>query len=131
VTTVLVKATATMSQVKIDLTKVSADVKKLVFAVTIYDAEARKQNFGMVSNSFMRVYNNDNAAEIARFDLSEDASTETAMIFGELYRHGAEWKLKPSARVLQVDYRRWHPSTVLISNNNYILNPGAVTGVFL
>ena len=80
--------------VKIDLTKVSADVKKLVFAVTIYDAEVRKQNFGMVSNSFMRVYNNDNAAEIARFDLSEDASTETAMIFGELYRHGAEWKFK-------------------------------------
>lgn len=80
--------------VKIDLTKVSADIKKLVFAVTIYDAEVRKQNFGMVSNSFMRVYNNDNAAEIARFDLSEDASTETAMIFGELYRHGAEWKFK-------------------------------------
>ena len=72
----------------------SADIKKLVFAVTIYDAEVRKQNFGMVSNSFMRVYNNDNAAEIARFDLSEDASTETAMIFGELYRHGAEWKFK-------------------------------------
>ena len=81
-------------QVKIDLTKVSADIKKLVFAVTIYDAEARKQNFGMVSNSFMRVYNNDNGAEIARFDLSEDASTETAMVFGELYRHGAEWKFK-------------------------------------
>ena len=81
-------------QVKIDLTKVSADIKKLVFAVTIYDAEARKQNFGMVSNSFMRVYNNDNGTEIARFDLSEDASTETAMVFGELYRHGAEWKFK-------------------------------------
>ena len=81
-------------QVKIDLTKVSADIKKLVFAVTIYDAEARKQNFGMVSNSFMRVYNNDNGTEIARFDLSEDASTETAMVFGELYRHGTEWKFK-------------------------------------
>ena len=81
-------------QIKIDLTKVPADVKKLVFAVTIYDAEARKQNFGMVSNSYMRIYNNDNGTEIARFDLSEDASTETAMIFGELYRHGAEWKFK-------------------------------------
>ena len=81
-------------QVKIDLTKVAADVKKLVFAVTIHEAESRKQNFGMVSNSFMRVVNNDNGAEIARFDLSEDASTETAMIFGELYRHGAEWKFK-------------------------------------
>ncbi|MDT1847948.1 tellurium resistance cAMP binding protein TerE, partial [Acinetobacter baumannii] len=69
-------------------------VKKLVFAVTIHEADSRKQNFGMVSNSFMRVVNNDNGAEIARFDLSEDASTETAMIFGELYRHGAEWKFK-------------------------------------
>lgn len=81
-------------QVKIDLTKVAADVKKLVFAVTIHEADSRKKNFGMVSNSFMRVVNNDNGAEIARFDLSEDASTETAMIFGELYRHGAEWKFK-------------------------------------
>ena len=81
-------------QVKIDLTKVAADVMKLVFAVTIHEADSRKQNFGKVSNSFMRVVNNDNGAEIARFDLSEDASTETAMIFGELYRHGAEWKFK-------------------------------------
>ncbi|HAP83664.1 MAG TPA: chemical-damaging agent resistance protein C, partial [Enterobacteriaceae bacterium] len=60
-------------QIKIDLAKVPAEVKKLVFAVTIYDAEARKQNFGMVSNSYMRIYNNDNGTEIARFDLSEDA----------------------------------------------------------
>jgi tellurium resistance protein TerD len=81
-------------QVKIELSKVPAEVKKLVFAVTIYDAEARKQNFGMVSNSYMRIYNNDNGTEIARFDLSEDASTETAMVFGELYRNGAEWKFK-------------------------------------
>ncbi|KQN55021.1 chemical-damaging agent resistance protein C [Erwinia sp. E602] len=81
-------------QVKITLSQVPAEVKKLVFAVTIYDAEARKQNFGMVSNSYMRIFNNDNGGEIARFDLSEDASTETAMVFGELYRHGAEWKFK-------------------------------------
>ncbi|MFP1755899.1 TerD family protein [Lonsdalea quercina] len=81
-------------QVKVDLAKIPAEVKKLVFAVTIYDAEARKQNFGMVNNSYMRVYNNDNGTEIARFDLSEDASTETAMVFGELYRHNAEWKFK-------------------------------------
>ncbi|ABS49116.1 MULTISPECIES: TerD family protein [Yersinia pseudotuberculosis complex] len=81
-------------QIKIDLKKVPADVKKIVFSVTIYDAEARKQNFGMVSNSFMRVVNEDNSAEIARFDLSEDASTETAMIFGELYRNNDEWKFK-------------------------------------
>nr|WP_314264476.1 TerD family protein [uncultured Moellerella sp.] len=81
-------------QVKITLAKIPADVKKLVFAVTIYDAEKRTQNFGMVSNSYMRITNNDNSTEIARFDLSEDASTETAMVFGELYRHGAEWKFK-------------------------------------
>ncbi|MEM6159604.1 TerD family protein [Erwinia sp. P6884] len=81
-------------QVKITLSGVPAEVKKLVFAVTIYDAEARKQNFGMVSNSYMRVVNEDNNSEIARFDLSEDASTETAMIFGELYRHNEEWKFK-------------------------------------
>lgn len=81
-------------QLKINLTQVPADVKKLVFSVTIYDAEKRKQNFGMVSNSFIRIFNNDTGVEIARFDLSEDASTETAMIFGELYRHGSEWKFK-------------------------------------
>jgi tellurium resistance protein TerD len=81
-------------QVKIDLTKVPADVKKLVFAVTIHDAETRGQNFGQVSNAFMRVVNQAGDAEIARYDLSEDASTETAMIFGELYRHGEEWKFK-------------------------------------
>lgn len=81
-------------QIKIDLKKVPAEVKKIVFAVTIYDAETRKQNFGMVSNSFIRVVNQDSATEIARFDLSEDASTETAMIFSELYRHNDEWKFK-------------------------------------
>lgn len=81
-------------QVKIDLTKVPADVKKLVFAVTIHDADTLKQNFGMINNSFIRVANSDNGQEIARYDLSEDASTETAMIFGELYRHGEEWKFK-------------------------------------
>ncbi|NIF23056.1 TerD family protein [Candidatus Pantoea multigeneris] len=81
-------------QVKITLSKVPAEAKKLVFAVTIYDAETRKQNFGMVSNSYIRIFNNDNGTEIARFDLSEDASTETAMVFGELYRNGAEWKFK-------------------------------------
>ncbi len=81
-------------QVIVALDKVPADVSKLSFAVTIHDADQRKQNFGMVSNSFMRVVNEDNGSEIARFDLSEDASTETAMIFGELYRNGAEWKFK-------------------------------------
>lgn len=80
--------------VKIDLSKVPADVKKLVFAVTIHEAAARNQNFGQVANAFMRVVNPDGDKEIARYDLSEDYSIETAMIFGEVYRHNDEWKFK-------------------------------------
>lgn len=76
------------------LEKLPADVTKLGFAVTIHEAEARKQNFGMVTNAFIRVVNEDGGAEIARYDLSEDASTETAMVFGELYRYNSEWKFK-------------------------------------
>lgn len=76
------------------LDKVPATVNKLVVGVTIHDAEQRKQNFGMVSSAFIRVVNKDSSAEIARFDLSEDASTNTAMLFGELYRHNNEWKFK-------------------------------------
>ncbi|HEX8463570.1 MAG TPA: TerD family protein [Abditibacterium sp.] len=81
-------------QVKVMLDLVPADVAKLSVAVTIHDAEARGQNFGMVSNAFMRVLNAEGGAEIARYDLSEDASTETAMIFGEIYRNSGEWKFK-------------------------------------
>ena len=81
-------------QIKVALPSVPADVKKLVIGVTIHDAEQRSQNFGQVSNAFVRVVNADGDAEIVRFDLSEDYSTETAMIFGELYKHGEEWKFK-------------------------------------
>lgn len=81
-------------QVKIDLSAVPADVKKLVFAVTIHEAGSRSQNFGQVANAFMRVINQDGDKELARYDLSEDYSIETAMIFGEVYRHGDEWKFK-------------------------------------
>lgn len=80
--------------VKIELEKVPADVAKVVFTVTIHEAEARRQNFGMVSNAFIRVVNQDNQNEIARFDLTEDVSTETAMVFGEIYRHSGEWKFR-------------------------------------
>lgn len=79
---------------KINLASIPADVEKVVFTVTIHDAEARRQNFGQVANAFIRVVNELSNIEIARYDLSEDASTETAMIFGELYRHGAEWKFR-------------------------------------
>jgi tellurium resistance protein TerD len=81
-------------QIFINLPQVDASVQRVVFAVTIHEAESRKQNFGMVRNAFMRVLNKDSNTEIARFDLSEDYSTETAMIFGEIYRHGSEWKFK-------------------------------------
>lgn len=81
-------------QVLVELNNVAADVQKMIFAVTIYEAETRKQNFGQVSTAYMRIVNNDNVSEIARFDLSEDAAVETAMIFGELYRHNGEWKFK-------------------------------------
>jgi tellurium resistance protein TerD len=80
--------------VSINLPGVDPLILRIVFAVTIHEAEARKQNFGMVRNAFIRVANKDSNTELARFDLSEDYSTETAMVFGEVYRNGAEWKFK-------------------------------------
>jgi tellurium resistance protein TerD len=80
--------------IKVHLAQVPAEVDKIVFAVSIYDAEARSQSFGQVRNAFIRVVNQAGEAEIARYDLSEDASTETAMIFGEVYRSGPEWKFR-------------------------------------
>ena len=80
--------------IKVNLATVPADVDKIVVAVTIHEAAARNQNFGQVSNAFVRVVNEAGGAEIARYDLSEDASTETAMVFGELYRAGADWKFR-------------------------------------
>ena len=79
---------------KVDLTLVSADVMKIAFTVTIHDAEARRQNFGQVANAFIRVVNDQTGTEIVRYDLAEDYSTETAMVFGELYRHNNEWKFR-------------------------------------
>jgi len=80
--------------IKVDLSRVPPEIQKVSVAVTIHDAESRRQNFGMVTNAFIRVVNEANGSEITRYDLSEDASTETAMIFGELYRNGEEWKFK-------------------------------------
>ncbi|MFC0042667.1 TerD family protein [Actinomadura rayongensis] len=81
-------------QIKVNLAGVPAEVDTIVFPVSIYDADARQQNFGQVRNAFIRVVNQADGAEIARYDLSEDASTETAMVFGELYRNGADWKFR-------------------------------------
>lgn len=80
--------------IQVELTRVPMSIQKLVVAVTIHDAEARRQNFGQVSGAFMRIVNDATGVEIARFDLSEDYSTETAIIFGEVYRHNAEWKFR-------------------------------------
>ncbi|MET8622848.1 TerD family protein [Kitasatospora sp. NPDC004669] len=80
--------------IKVNLAGVPADVQKIVFPVSIYDAESRGQNFGQVRNAFIRVVNQADSSELARYDLSEDASTETAMVFGELYRNGTEWKFR-------------------------------------
>ncbi len=77
-----------------DLAAVPAEVDKIVFPVSIHDGESRAQSFGQVRNAFIRVINQAGGAELARYDLSEDASTETAMVFGELYRNGAEWKFR-------------------------------------
>lgn len=80
--------------IKVELSKVPADLDKIVFAVTINDADTRKQNFGQVSHAYIRIVNEEGGVEIARYDLSEDASVETAMIFGEIYRVGTDWKFK-------------------------------------
>jgi tellurium resistance protein TerD len=80
--------------VKVELSKIPADLDKVVFAVTIHEAETRKQNFGQVNHAYIRIVNEDGGQEIARYDLSEDASIETAMIFGEIYRVGTDWKFK-------------------------------------
>ena len=80
--------------ISVCLDKVQNNIKSLFITVTIHDAEARRQNFGQVSNAFVRIVNNDTSDEIVRFDLSEDYSTETAMVFGEIYRHNGEWKFR-------------------------------------
>ena len=79
-------------QIKIDLSKVPADIEKIDFTVTIYEAEERKQNFGQVENAFIRVVNQATGEELIRYDLGEDFSIETAVVIGELYRNKGEWK---------------------------------------
>ncbi|KAB8057862.1 chemical-damaging agent resistance protein C [Janthinobacterium sp. FT14W] len=81
-------------RIEIDLTRVPNDIDRISITVTIHDADARRQNFGMISKAFIRCLNAEGEREIARYDLSEDSSTETAMIFGEIYRYNGEWKFK-------------------------------------
>jgi tellurium resistance protein TerD len=81
-------------QITVNLAGLPPEAVRIMFNVSIYEAAERVQSFGQVSNAFIRVVNQADSAELARYDLSEDASTETAMLFGELYRHGAEWKFR-------------------------------------
>ena len=80
--------------VLVDLSDVPSAVEKVVFAVSIYDAESRHQTFGQVTDAYIRVLNQADGQELARYDLTEDASSETAMLFGELYRREGEWKFR-------------------------------------
>ena len=79
-------------QILVDLEKVPANISKIAFTVTIYDADARRQNFGQVSNAFIRIVDDATGQELIRYDLAEDFSIETAVVVGELYRHNGEWK---------------------------------------
>ena len=79
-------------QIMVELPKVPANISRIAFTVTIYDAESRRQNFGQVSNAFIRLVNAETNEELIRYDLGEDFSIETAMVVGELYRHNGEWK---------------------------------------
>ena len=79
-------------QMKINLSLVPEHITRIAFTVTIYDAEVRRQNFGQVNNAFIRIYNETNGEELLRYDLGEDFSIETAVVFGELYKNNGEWK---------------------------------------
>ena len=78
--------------IRVDLSKVPANIHKIAFTVTIYDADNRRQNFGQVSNAYIHIIDQTNNRELLRYDLGEDFSTETALVVGELYRHNSEWK---------------------------------------
>ena len=79
-------------QIQVDLSRIPANVQKIAFTVTIYEAEERRQNFGQVSNAFIRIVDEATNTELIRYDLGEDFSIETAAVFGELYRNNGEWK---------------------------------------
>lgn len=80
--------------IKIDLSKISPDAAEICFVVTIHKADERRQNFGQVRNSFVRIYNPDNNEELLKYELEEDFSIETAVEFGRLYKRGGEWKFE-------------------------------------
>lgn len=79
-------------QIKVDLSRLPESIARITFTATIYEAEERRQNFGMVNNAFIRIYNENTGEELLRYDLGEDFSIETAVVFGELYKNNGEWK---------------------------------------
>ena len=79
-------------QIEVDLSKVPANIERIAFTVTIYDADRRRQNFGQVSNAYIHIIDESNGSEIIRYDLGEDFSIETAIVVGELYKHNGNWK---------------------------------------
>ncbi|MBS4215950.1 TerD family protein [Neobacillus rhizophilus] len=79
-------------QVNINLSAIPANIQRIAFTITIHDAGSRNQNFGQVSNSYARIFNEETGQELIRYDLGEDFSIETAIVVGELYRHNGEWK---------------------------------------
>lgn len=79
-------------QIQIDISKIPSNITKIAFTVTIYDYQTRGQNFGQVSNAFIRIVNDSTNEELIRYDLGEDFSIETAVVVGEIYKNGSEWK---------------------------------------
>lgn len=91
----------------VDLSKVSSNIQEIIFTATIYKAEERRQNFGQVRNSYIRIYDAKTNTEIAKYDLDEDFSIETAVEFGRLYRHNGGWKFDGSATETRGDFKHW------------------------
>ena len=79
-------------QIEVDIPSIPTNIERIAFTVTIYDADVRHQNFGQVSNAFIRIVDESTGAELIRYDLAEDFSIETAIVVGELYKHNGEWK---------------------------------------
>ena len=79
-------------QIKVNLSSVPENITRIAFTATIYEAESRRQNFGQINNAFIRIYNEANGEELLRYDLGEDFSIETAVVFGEMYKNNGEWK---------------------------------------
>ena len=88
-------------QIRIDLSRVPENLTKIAFTATIYEPEQRRQNFGQVNNAFIRIYNEETGEELLRYDLGEDFSIETAVVFGELYKNNGEWKFNAIGRGYQ------------------------------